>query len=72
MDPTRRLMFWLKAPFVADAVIGIVGILLVVGRDPAGWWVVLFAAIRAVIGAISVWVVAPRILARRQDTTSSR
>jgi hypothetical protein len=65
-------MFWLKAPFAADAVIGLVGILLLVGRNGSGWWVVLFALIRAIIGAISVWVIAPRVLARRQDSTPSR
>jgi hypothetical protein len=70
MDPTRRLMFWLKLPFVADAALGVIGTLLLVGHDAAGWWVLLFGAIRFVVGAVSVWVIAPRVLAKRQSPST--
>ncbi|MCU1414202.1 MAG: rane protein [Microbacteriaceae bacterium] len=64
MDPTRRLMFWLKLPFIADAALVVIGVLLLVGGNTVGWWVLLFAGIRAAVGAISVWVIAPRVLGR--------
>ncbi len=67
MDPTRRLLFWLKVPFAADAVLGVIGVLLLLGHNGAGWWVLLFAAVRAVVGAIALWIIAPRVLRRRGD-----
>jgi hypothetical protein len=70
MDPTRRLMFWLKLPFIADAALLVIGVLLLVGGNGVGWWVLLFAGIRAVVGAISVWVIAPRVLARGQSPST--
>lgn len=64
MDPKRRLLFWLKVPFVADAALAVIAILLLLGANSAGWWVLLFAGVRFVVGAISVWVIAPRVLAK--------
>jgi hypothetical protein len=70
MDPTRRLMFWLKLPFIADAALLVIGVLLLVGGNPVGWWVLLFAGIRAAVGAISVWVIAPRVLSKSQSPST--
>lgn len=69
MDPKRRLLFWLKVPFIADAALGIIGALLLLGANPAGWWVLLFAGVRFVVGAISVWVIAPRVLKSQSPST---
>jgi hypothetical protein len=71
MDPERRLLFWLKVPFVADAALVVIGVLLVFGSNVMGWWVLVFAAVRFIVGALSVWVIAPRVLARRQSTSPS-
>ena len=62
-------MFWLKVPFVADAALLVIGVLLLVGGDTVGWWVLLFAGIRAAVGAIAVWVIAPRVLERQSPST---
>lgn len=64
MDPKRRLLFWLKVPFVADAALAAIGTVLVLGANTMGWWVLVFAVVRFIVGAISVWVIAPRVLAR--------
>ncbi|MES2169360.1 MAG: hypothetical protein V4479_01370 [Actinomycetota bacterium] len=71
MDPKRRLMFWLKLPFIADAALGVIGTLLLVAGNGAGWWVLLFGGVRFVVGAISVWVIAPRVLDRRSASDQS-
>lgn len=71
MDPKRRLLFWLKVPFVADAALGVIGILLLVGANAMGWWVLLFAGVRFIVGAISVWIIAPRVLRQGQSTSPS-
>ncbi|GAA0990434.1 hypothetical protein [Subtercola frigoramans] len=66
MDPTRRLMFWLKIPYAADAALVVIGIALIAGGQPVGWWVLVFAAVRAVVGTIALVWVAPRMIARRR------
>ena len=66
MDPTRRLMFWLKIPYAADAALVVIGIALVSNGQSVGWWVLVFAAVRAVVGTIALVWVAPRMIARRQ------
>jgi hypothetical protein len=41
MDPTRRLLFWFKIPYAADAALFLIGLgLLLAGRFD-GWWVLL-------------------------------
>lgn len=65
MDPTRRLMFWLKVPYVADAALVLIGILLLTGGQGIGWWVLVFAAVRAVVGTVALVFIAPRMIARR-------
>jgi membrane protein YdbS with pleckstrin-like domain len=64
MDPVRRLMFWLRVPFVADAALVVIGGALLVGGDGVGWWVLVFAGLRAVVGVVAIVWVAPRMIAR--------
>jgi hypothetical protein len=64
MDPVRRLMFWLRVPFVADAALVVIGVALLVGGDGVGWWVLVFAGLRAVVGVVAIVWVAPRMIAR--------
>jgi len=64
MDPVRRLMFWLRVPFVADAALVVIGVALLVGGDAVGWWVLVFAGLRAVVGVVAIVWIAPRMIAR--------
>lgn len=66
MDPTKRLLFWLKVPYAADAALVLFGLGLLLSGMPVGWWVLVFAAVRAVIGTIALFWIAPRVIARRQ------
>jgi hypothetical protein len=65
VDPTKRLMFWLKIPYAADVALGLFGLGLLAAGRGVGWWVLLFAAVRAVIGTIAILWIAPRMIARR-------
>lgn len=65
MDPTKRLLFWLKVPYAADVALVLIGIALIAAGRSVGWWVVVFAVVRAVVGTIALFWVAPRMLARR-------
>lgn len=64
MDPVRRLMFWLRVPFVADAALVVIGVVLLGGGDGVGWWVLVFAGLRAVVGVVAIVWIAPRMIAR--------
>ena len=64
MDPVRRLLFWLRVPFVADAALVVIGMALLVGGDGVGWWVLVFAGLRAVVGVVAIAWIAPRMIAR--------
>ena len=64
IDPTRRLLFWLRVPYVLDVVLAVVGVGYLVAGNGVGWWVLLFALLRAVIGTISLFVIAPRVIER--------
>ncbi|MFT2708001.1 hypothetical protein [Clavibacter zhangzhiyongii] len=64
MDPVRRLLFWLRVPFVADAALVVIGIVLLVGGDGVGWWVLVFAGLRAVVGVVAIVWIAPPMIAR--------
>jgi hypothetical protein len=66
MDPTKRLLFWLRVPYAADAALVVIGIALILTERPVGWWVLLFAAVRAIIGTIALFWLAPKLIARRQ------
>jgi hypothetical protein len=52
----RRLMFWLWTPYLSDAALVAVGWSLVASGDEAGWWAILFAAVRAILGTASIWL----------------
>jgi hypothetical protein len=52
-------------PYAADVALGLIGVGLLLGGKPVGWWVLLFAAVRAVIGTIALLIIAPRVLAKR-------
>jgi membrane protein YdbS with pleckstrin-like domain len=71
MDPTKRLMFWLKVPYAADVALALIGVALLASGRGVGWWVLVFAAVRAVIGTIALVWVAPRMLARRSSRNQS-
>lgn len=64
MDPVRRLMFWLRVPFVVDAALAVIGIALLVAGDGVGWWVLVFAGLRAVVGVVAIVWIAPRMIER--------
>jgi membrane protein YdbS with pleckstrin-like domain len=64
VDPVRRLLFWLRVPFVADAALVVVGVCLLVAGDGVGWWVLVFAGLRAVVGVVAIAWIAPRMIAR--------
>jgi len=69
MKANRRLLFWLRVPYTADVALVVMGVVLVVtGRD-VGWSALIFAGVRAVIGTLALRVLAPRIIARKSDTT---
>ncbi|GAB2507385.1 hypothetical protein [Paramicrobacterium agarici] len=61
-----RLLFWLKVPYVADVALVIIGAALLFADNAVGWWVLVFAAIRAVIGTIALFWLYPRIRSRRR------
>ncbi len=65
---TRRLLFWLRVPYVADVGLVIIGVWLLLDRNGVGWWVLLFALLRAIIGTISLLVIAPRMIAARRQS----
>jgi hypothetical protein len=71
MDPDRRLLFWLRIPYAVDVALALVGIgFLLAGRD-VGWWVLVFAAGRAVIGTVALFWIAPRVIASRTAARAS-
>jgi hypothetical protein len=61
ITPSRRLLFWLRASFAADAVLGIVAGLLIAEDEPAGWFLLGFVVLRAALGIVSL-VLAARML----------
>ena len=64
MNPNRRLLFWLWTPYVSDAVMAVIGFWMLATDDSAGWLVIIFAAVRAALGTISL-LLAYRMIARR-------
>jgi hypothetical protein len=70
MDPVRRLMFWLTIPYVADGALVLIGVGLLLASRSEGWWVLLFAAVRAVIGTIAL-IEAKRMIARRASRSGN-
>ena len=64
MTPARRLLFWLRISFVGDAVLAAIGGLLVAQGEAVGIALLVFSALRAVIGVVAL-VLAARALERR-------
>jgi LPXTG-motif cell wall-anchored protein len=52
--PARRLMFWLWTPYLSDAALIGIGWWLVATGDAGGWWAIVFAAVRAVLGTVAI------------------
>lgn len=67
MDPTRRLLFWLRVPYAADVALGVIGGLFLLGGRDVGWWLLLFAAVRAVLGTVALFWLAPKLIGHRRD-----
>jgi membrane protein YdbS with pleckstrin-like domain len=67
MDPTRRLLFWLRIPYVADVALVLIGVGLLASGRGVGTWVLVFAGVRAVVGTIALVIVAPRVIRRRSE-----
>jgi hypothetical protein len=60
MAGERRLVFWLQLSFVGDFLLAAVAIALLWSDETAGWWLLLFVFLRAVIGAFALFWIAPR------------
>ncbi|MEF2976305.1 hypothetical protein [Subtercola sp. YIM 133946] len=71
MDPTRRLIFWLKVPYAADVALVLISVALLLADRSVGWWVLVFAVVRAIVGTIALVWVAPRMLARRSAASAA-
>lgn len=64
-SPDARLLFWLKVPYAADIALGVIGVALLIVGNSVGWWVLVFAAVRAVIGTIALVWLYPRLRSQR-------
>ena len=69
MKANRRLLFWLRVPYAADAALVIIGIVLLLTGREVGWSVLIFAGVRAVIGTVALLILAPRIMARKSSSS---
>jgi len=67
LTPERRLLFWLRISFLADAVFLVVAVALVAAGEAAGWYLGAFTLVRAVLGAVTLFWIAPHVLARRGE-----
>lgn len=67
MDPTRRLLFWLKVPYAADVALGLIGVGYLIAGNSIGWWVLVFAVVRALIGTVALFWLAPKLIGRRAE-----
>lgn len=65
VDPTRRLLFWLRIPYAADVALVLIGAGLLVSGRSVGVWVLVFAGVRAIIGTVALVWIAPRVIRRR-------
>lgn len=65
-SPEARLLFWLRVPYAADVVLVIIGVALLIGDNPVGWWVLIFAAVRAIVGTIALLWLYPRLQSRHR------
>ena len=60
MAGERRLVFWLQLSFVGDFLLAALAIALLWSDEVAGWYLLLFVALRAVIGVIALFWIAPK------------
>ena len=65
ITPSRRLLFWLRISFVADAALGLIAGLLIAEDEPAGWYLLVFVLLRAALGVVGL-VLASRMLEERR------
>ena len=65
ITPSSRLLWWLKFSFVGDALLAALGGALLVHDEEAGWFMLVFAALRAVLGVVGL-VLAMRALEHRR------
>ncbi|HEY5224066.1 MAG TPA: hypothetical protein VIJ18_13590 [Microbacteriaceae bacterium] len=75
MDPTKRLLFWLRIPYAADVALALIGVGFLLAGRSVGWWVLLFTFVRAVIGTIALFWLAPKLIARHwpdDDSTADQ
>ena len=60
MAGERRLVFWLQLSFLGDFALAALAIALLWSDETAGWWRLLFVVLRAIIGLIALFWIAPR------------
>ena len=73
LDPAqRRLLFWLWTPYLSDVALIGVGCWLVATGDAGGWWAIVFALVRAVLGTISIIVAQARFRTERQSANPEK
>lgn len=65
LTPSRRLLFWLRISFLADAALGLIAVLLIAEDEPAGWYLLVFVVLRAALGVVGL-VLASRMLEERR------
>jgi len=63
-SPDARLLFWLKVPYAADVVLVIIGVAFLLAENPIGWRVLVFEAVRAIVGTIALFWIYPRMRRR--------
>jgi hypothetical protein len=65
LTPSRRLLFWLRISFLADAALGVIAGLLIAEDEPAGWYLLVFVVLRAALGVVGLVLAARMLEARR-------
>ena len=68
VEPGARLLFWLRISFVADAAFILISIALIASGESSGWYLIIFTGLRAILGAIALFWIAPRVLEKRAET----
>ncbi|WP_210506261.1 hypothetical protein [Naasia sp. SYSU D00057] len=60
MAGERRLVFWLQLSFAGDFLLAAIAVALLWSDETAGWYLLVFVFLRAVIGAVALFWIAPR------------
>jgi hypothetical protein len=42
-------------------------VLLILQGEAAGWWLLVFAGVRALVGVVALFLLTPKLLARRDE-----